>query len=207
MIVAKQGSHHVTAQLNSRYTECELISTTFQALQQPTPGHFCCLAFLFFPVPQSHPLFLMQSHLVRRYEGQPLKVERTVGHLMGTSVRIGLSPEWRPVWLVSLANPPGTVFLHCTHCHSESPVEAHSVPSQSWRRRATIDHRAWYRIPLPHPNTAHSRMATVPRWLSKDQINMKGDGKQDGRGEEGKGRNKEDLVFPVIIWISVFSST
>lgn len=43
---------------------------------------------------------------------------------MDIGVRAGLSPEWRPAWLMSLAKPTGAVFLHCTHCNSESPMEA-----------------------------------------------------------------------------------
>lgn len=40
-----------------------------------------------------------------------------------------------------------------------------------------------HRILIPYPNTAHSQMTMVPRWISRDQINMKGDKKQDGGGE------------------------
>lgn len=43
---------------------------------------------------------------------------------MDTGVRVGLSLEWRPAWLMSLAKSTGAVFLHCTHCNSGSPVEA-----------------------------------------------------------------------------------
>lgn len=47
---------------------------------------------------------------------------------MDRGVRVALSLEWRPVWLISLANPTGAVFLQGTHCNSESPVEACCSP-------------------------------------------------------------------------------
>lgn len=47
---------------------------------------------------------------------------------MGRGVRVGLRPEWKPAWLNGLANATGEVFLHCTHCNSESPVETHCCP-------------------------------------------------------------------------------
>ena len=79
---------------------------------------------------------------------------------MDSSVRAGLSPEWRPAWLISLANAPGAVFLHCTHRDSESPVEAPPAPSQS--------HCMPQNPFSPHPNTALSRMTTAPRWVCKE---------------------------------------
>lgn len=43
---------------------------------------------------------------------------------MDKGVKVGLSLEWRPAWLMGLKKPTGAVFLYCTHCNSENLVEA-----------------------------------------------------------------------------------
>lgn len=172
-MVSKHSSNHVIAHLNP---QDRVWTHQHGPPGPPGSGPWPPLppCFFVFSCPSITPSApVMQSHLVRRWEGQ------THGHKC--------KGRFEPRVETSVANPTGTVFLHCTHCNSESCGGTFLCLLSLGRegQLQTTGCGTESLFPTPTQRTADDQGSQ----LGQQGPNMKGHRKPHGGGEGGEGEN------------------